>query len=209
MALTRKFLAALGIESEKIDQIVEANAESLADIQDKLAKAKEELKEAKSKADTLPDVQKELDELKAQVEADNKAREGKDYDALKQEFDTYKAEVQEKAVKSAKEKAVRGLLSDMNMSDKGTYMFMEYGYPKISVELDDEGKLKDATAIRQVIKKDFGEYIPKIETKGADTKTPPTDGKGGASAKTREEIMAIKDTTARQQAIAENLELFQ
>ena len=36
MALTRKFLAALGIESEKIDQIVEANAESLADIQDKL-----------------------------------------------------------------------------------------------------------------------------------------------------------------------------
>ena len=209
MALTRKFLAALGIESEKIDQIVEANAESLADIQDKLAKAKEELKEAKSKADTLPDVQKELDELKAQVEADNKAREGKDYDALKQEFDTYKAEVQEKAVKSAKEKAVRGLLSDMNMSDKGTYMFMEYGYPKISVELDDEGKLKDTTAIRQVIKKDFGEYIPKIETKGADTKTPPTDGKGGASAKTREEIMAIKDTTARQQAIAENLELFQ
>ena len=209
MALTRKFLAALGIESEKIDQIVEANSESLADIQDKLAKANAELKEAKSKADTLPEVQKKYDDLLAQVEADKKAREGKDYDALKQEFENYKAEVQEKAVKSAKEKAVRGLLSDMNMSDKGTYMFMEYGYPKISVELDDEGKLKDATAIRQVVKKDFGEYIPKIETKGADTKTPPTDGKGGASAKTKEEIMAIKDTTARQQEIAENLELFQ
>ena len=209
MALTRKFLAALGIESEKIDQIVEANSESLADIQDKLAKANAELKEAKSKADTLPEVQKKYDDLLAQVEADKKAREGKDYDALKQEFENYKAEVQEKAVKSAKEKAVRGLLSDMNMSDKGTYMFMEYGYPKISVELDDEGKLKDATAIRQVVKKDFGEYIPKIETKGADTKTPPTDGKGGASAKTKEEIMAIKNTTARQQEIAENLELFQ
>lgn len=208
MALTRKFLAALGIESEKIDQIVEANAESLADIQDKLAKANAELKEAKSKAETLPEVQKKYDALVKQVEADNKAREGKDYDALKKEYEDYKAEVQEKAVKSAKEKAVRGLLSDMNMSDKGTYMFMEYGYPKISVELDEEGKLKDATAIKQVVKKDFGEYIPKIETKGADTKTPPTDGKGGASAKTREEIMAIKDTTARQQAIAENLELF-
>lgn len=207
MALTRKFLAALGIESEKIDQIVEANAESLADIQDKLAKAKEELKEAKSKADTLPDVQKELDELKAQVEADNKAREGKDYDALKEEFDKYKAEVQEKAVKSAKEKAFRDLLSDMKVSDKGTSMIMKY-MGVSGIELDEDGKLKDATALRKAVKEDWGDYIPTVETKGADTKQPPTDGKGGAGAKTKEEIMAIKDTTARQQAIAENMELF-
>ena len=53
MALTRKFLAALGIESEKIDQIVEANAESLADIQDKLAKANAELKEANKTLATM------------------------------------------------------------------------------------------------------------------------------------------------------------
>jgi hypothetical protein len=208
MALTRKFLAALGIESEKIDQIVEANAESLADIQDKLAKANAELKEAKSKADTLPEVQKKYDDLLAQVEADNKAREGKDYDALKKEYDNYKAEVQEKAVKSAKEKALRDLLSDMKVSDKGTSMIMKY-MGVSGVELDEDGKLKDATAIRKAVKEDWGDYIPKVEEKGADTKQPPTDGKGGASAKTREEIMAIKDTTARQQAIAENLELFQ
>jgi multidrug efflux pump subunit AcrA (membrane-fusion protein) len=208
MALTRKFLAALGIESEKIDQIVEANAESLADIQDKLAKANAELKEAKSKADTLPTVQKELDDLKAQVEADNKAREGKDYDALKKEYDDYKAEVQEKAVKSAKEKALRDLLSDMKVSDKGTSMIMKY-MGVSGIELDEEGKLKDAASIKKAVKEDWSDYIPTVETKGADTKTPPTDGKGGGVAKTREEIMAIKDTTARQEAIAENLELFQ
>jgi len=208
MALTRKFLAALGIESEKIDQIVEANSESLADIQDKLTKANAELKEAKSKADTLPEVQKELNDLKAQVEADKKAREGKDYDALKEEFDNYKAEVQEKAVKSAKEKALRDLLSDMKVSDKGTSMIMKY-MGVSGIELDEEGKLKDAASIKKAVKEDWSDYIPTVETKGADTKTPPTDGKGGGVAKTREEIMAIKDTTARQQAIAENLELFQ
>lgn len=208
MALTRKFLAALGIESEKIDQIVEANAESLADIQDKLAKANAELKEAKSKAETLPEVQKKYDDLLAQVEADNKAREGKDYDALKEEFDKYKAEVQEKAVKSAKEKALRDLLSDMKVSDKGTSMIMKY-MGVSGIELDEEGKLKDAASIKKAVKEDWSDYIPTVETKGADTKTPPTDGKGGGVAKTRDEIMAIKDTTARQQAIAENLELFQ
>lgn len=208
MALTRKFLAALGIESEKIDQIVEANAESLADIQDKLAKANAELKEAKSKAETLPEVQKKYDDLLAQVEADNKAREGKDYDALKKEYEDYKAEVQEKAVKSAKEKALRDLLSDMKVSDKGTSMIMKY-MGVSGIELDEEGKLKDAASIKKAVKEDWSDYIPTVETKGADTKTPPTDGKGGGVAKTREEIMAIKDTTARQQAIAENLELFQ
>lgn len=215
MALTRKFLAALGIESEKIDQIVEANSESLADIQDKLAKANAELKEAKSKADTLPEVQKELNDLKAQVEADKKAREGKDYDALKQEFETYKAEVQEKAVKSAKEKALRDLLSDMKVSDKGTSMIMKY-MGVSGVELDEDGKLKDATAIRKAVKEDWGDYIPKVETKGAETKQPPTDGKEGASALTKADIYKkdergryIMSTDERQQAIAENLELFQ
>jgi len=207
MALTRKFLAALGIESEKIDQIVEANAESLADIQDKLAKANAELKEAKSKADTLPTVQKELDDLKAQVEADNKAREGKDYDALKKEFDDYKAEQEAKATKTAKEKAFRDLLSDMKVSDKGTSMIMKY-MGVSGIELDEEGKLKDATALRKAVKEDWGDYIPTVETKGADTKQPPTDGKGGAGAKTREEIMAIKDSAERQKAIADNPSLF-
>ena len=207
MALTRKFLAALGIESEKIDQIVEANAESLADIQDKLAKANAELKEAKSKADTLPTVQKELDDLKAQVEADSKAREGKDYDALKQEYENYKAEVQEKAVRSAKEKAFRDLLSDMKVSDKGTSMILKY-MGVSGIELDEEGKLKDAAALRKTVKDDWSDYIPKVETKGAETQNPPTDGKGGAGKMTIEDIMKITDRKERQKAIAENPAVF-
>lgn len=206
MALTRKFLAALGIESEKIDQIVEANAESLADIQDKLAKANAELKEAKSKADTLPTVQKELDDLKAQVEADNKAREGKDYDALKKEFDDYKADIQAKAVKSAKEKAFRDLLTDMKVSDKGVSLILKYQGVN-GIELDEDGKLKDAPALRKAVKEDWSDYISTVETKGADTKTP-LGSDSGAGKMTKADIMKIKDTSERQKAIAENPELF-
>ena len=211
MALTRKLLSSMGIEADKIDQIIEAHTETVSGLKQQIADLGDELTKAKetgsAESGRLKDVQKELDDLKAQVEADNKAREGKDYDALKKEYEDYKAEQEAKATKTAKEKAFRDLLSDMKVSDKGTSMIMKY-MGVSGVELDEEGKLKDATALRKAVKEDWGDYIPTVETKGADTKQPPTDGKGGAGAKTREEIMAIKDSAERQKAIADNPSLF-
>ena len=211
LALSRKFLTAMGIGAEQIEQIIEAHTETVtglkqqnADLSDQLAKAKET---GTADSDKLKDVQKKYDDLLAQVEADKKAREGKDYDALKEEFDKYKAEVQEKAVKSAKEKALRDLLSDMKVSDKGTSMIMKY-MGVSGIELDEEGKLKDAASIRKAVKEDWSDYIPKVETKGAETKTPPTGGKGGAGKMTMEDIMKITDRKERQKAIAENPAVF-
>ena len=211
MALTRKLLSSMGIETDKIDQIIEAHTETVSGLKQQIADLGDELTKAKetgsAESGRLKDVQKELDDLKNQVAEDAKAREGKDYDALKKEYEDYKAEVHEKEVKGAKEKAFRGLLSDMNVSEKGTSMILKY-MGVSGIELDEEGKLKDATAIKKAVKEDWGDYIPTVEAKGADTKTPPTDGKGSATTKTKEEIMAIKDATARQKAIAENMELF-
>ena len=211
MALTRKLLTAMGISAEQIEQIIEAHTETVtglkqqnADLSDQLAKAKET---GTADSDKLKDVQKKYDDLLAQVEADNKAREGKDYDALKKEYDDYKADIQAKAVKSAKEKAFRELLTDMKVSDKGIGMILKY-MGVSGIELDEEGKLKDPAALRKSVKEDWSDYIPKVETKGADTQNPPTDGKGGAGGKTKKEIMEIKDTTERQKAIAENPQLF-
>lgn len=211
MALSRRMLSAMGLEADKIEQIIEAHTETvsglkqqIADLGDDLSKAKES---GSADSEKLKEVQKELDDLKKQVEADNKAREGKDYDALKKEFDDYKAEVQEKAVKSAKEKAFRDLLTDMKVSDKGINTILKWQGVS-GIELDEDGKLKDAAVVRKAVKEDWSDYIPAVETKGADTKTPPTDGKGGAGGKTKEEIMKIKDTVERQKAIAENPGVF-
>ena len=144
MALTRKLLTAMGISAEQIEQIIEAHTETVtglkqqnADLSDQLAKAKET---GTADSDKLKDVQKKYDDLLAQVEADNKAREGKDYDALKKEYDDYKADIQAKAVKSAKEKAFRELLTDMKVSDKGIGMILKY-MGVSDIELDEEGKL--------------------------------------------------------------------
>ena len=211
MALSRRMLSAMGLEADKIEQIIEAHTETVTGLKQQITDLGEELSKAKetSTADSgrLKDVQKELDDLKAQVEADNKAREGKDYDALKQEYENYKAEVQEKAVRSAKEKAFRDLLSDMKVSDKGTSMILKY-MGVSGIELDEEGKLKDAAALRKTVKDDWSDYIPKVETKGAETQNPPTDGKGGAGKMTIEDIMKITDRKERQKAIAENPAVF-
>lgn len=211
MALTRKWLATLGIEAEKIDEIISAHAESLEAVKSDRDKYKAEVDDAKSATETksgeLAAVQKELDELKKQVEADAKDREGKDYDKLKEEFDKYKAEQAEKETKAAKEKALKELLSDMKMSDKGVAQVLKWmGVSK--VDLDEDGKIKDAVTLRKSIKEDWGDYIKTEGAQGAHTSTPPNGGGGGGNAKTKAEIMKIKDAKERQQAIAENPSLF-
>ena len=210
MALTRKWLATLGIEAEKIDEIVTANAESIEAVKADRDKYKTEVEKAKSETDTktseLAKVQKELDELKKQVEADAKNREGKDYDKLKAEFDKYKAEQEEKETNATKEKALKELLSDMKMSDKGVAQIMKWmGVGK--VDLDDDGKIKEVATLRKAIKEDGGDYIKTEGAQGADTPTPPTGG-GGGTGKTKAEILKIKDAKERQQAIADNPSLF-
>lgn len=210
MALSRRMLSAMGLEADKIEQIIEAHTETvsglkqqIADLGDDLAKAKES---GTADSDRLKEVQKELDTLKAQVAEDAKSREGKDYDALKKEFDDYKADIQAKAEKSAKEKAFRDLLSDMKVSDKGVSLILKYQGVN-GIELDEDGKLKDAPALRKAVKEDWSDYISTVETKGADTKTPPGSD-SGAGKMTKADIMKIKDTSERQKAIAENPELF-
>lgn len=210
MALSRKYLATLGIEADKIDEIITAHSESIEAVKsdrDKYKAQVDDLNEKISKdAEALKTAQKELSDLKAQVDADAKNREGKDYDALKAEFDTYKKEQEAKAVKSAKESALKELLSDMKMSDRGVKQVLKW-MGVDGFELDENGKIKDASTLRKSIKEDWGDYIQTEGAKGADTPTPP-GGTGGGTGKTKKEIMQIKDAKERQQAIADNPELF-
>ena len=58
MALTRKLLKSMGIEEDKIDQIIDAHAETVDGLKDKL-------KTAEADSEKLKAVQRELDDLKA------------------------------------------------------------------------------------------------------------------------------------------------
>lgn len=205
MSLTRKALSAMGIESEKIDSIINMHTEVTDDLKGQIETLEKEVKEYKANAGKLEATEKELKELKEQVEADAKSREGKDYDKLKEEFDNYKTEIANKEVRTSKEKAYKEILKDAGIPEKHFAKILKYSDID-GVELDDDGKVKGAKDILKAIKEEWSDHIETSDKQGADVATPPAN-KGG-SGKTKEEIMAIKDTAQRQQAMVENPELF-
>ena len=200
MSLTRKMLKAMGIEEEKIDQIIEAHSETV----DALKADRDSYKED---AEKLKDVQKELDDLKAKGDDGWKEK----HDRLKVEFDQYKNDVQEKETKAAKEAAYRAILKDANLSEKGIEKAVKYAdWDKI--ELDADGKLKGANDHIKAVREEWAEYVTTTTTTGAKTSTPPANN-GGAKL-TKAEIYARDEhgryklsTAERQKALAENPDL--
>ena len=102
MALTRKMLKALGIEDDKIEQIIDAHTETVDGLKDKLTKAEAD-------AAKLTDVQKELDGLKAGGDYKKK------FEDEHKAFEDYKKDISAKETRAAKEKAVRGYLESKSI----------------------------------------------------------------------------------------------
>ena len=77
-------------------------------------------------------------------------------------------------------------------------------------ELFADGKIVEGMAKHKAYRvKAKGDLEKQIKDDLMKKNPPPTAQTGNFSYKSKEEIMAIKDTNARQKAIAENLELFQ
>lgn len=196
MALTRKMLKAMGIDDEKIDQIIEAHTETVDALKDERDKFREN-------AEKLPEVQKKLD-------AAQKASSGDEsfevkYNALKEDFEKYKGEVTAKETKGAKEKALKELLKKVGISEKRIGSVVKVTDLE-KIKLDKDGKIADVDALEKSIREEWADFIVTEGEKKPTPETPPTNG--GKTPMTREDIMKIKDTSERQAAIAENLELF-
>ena len=194
MALTRKMLKAMGIEDEKIDQIIDAHTETV----EALKKDRDGYKE---KSERVGDLEAEIETLKD----DSKNKWKTKYDALKEEFDGYKEEENKKAVKATKQDAYKKLLKKAGVSEKRIASVVKVSDID-SLELNDEGNIKGADELEESIKKEWSDFIVKTDERGANTSTPP--GNTGGNKMAKEEILAIKDTAARQKAMYENKELF-
>lgn len=193
MALTRKFLAALGIDADKVDEIISAHAETVDAL-------KAERDNYKTDADKLTAVQNELNELKSKPDDGYKDK----YEKVKKDFDDFKTATENEKTLAAKKTAFTEICKDAGLNEKGVAKAVKYA-DWDSIELDEEGKVKDAKAHIKSLKEEWAEHVTVESVKGAKTPTPPGNTGGG---KTKEEIMSIKDPIARQTAIAENHELF-
>ena len=198
MALTRKFLSALGIEEAKIDEIISAHADTVNAL-------KEQRDGYKADADKLPAVQKALDDLKASQSGEDpyKAK----YEKKAKEFDDYKKGVEAKELKRSKSTAYKQVLKELNASHIDSILKASQSELE-KIELDENGKIKDVDKLKESIKKEWADFIVEEGQQGAKTATPP--GGNGGTARTLKDIYAdkelAKDTTARQKAIAEAIE---
>lgn len=184
--LTRKLLTALGIEDEtKQDEIIAAHTETV----DALKAERDTYKESHEK---LPSVQKELDELKEAAEKNKDNPYKAQYDSLKQEFDDYKADVEAKRLADKKKSAYSELLRKAGIPDKRIGAILRVSQLD-SIELDSDGKLKNAEDLEKNVKDEWKDFIVKEETQGADTPTPPDNSKNnGAGVKSRAALVAAK-----------------
>lgn len=170
MSITRKMLKAMGIEEEKIEQIIEEHAETVNAL-------KQQRDQYKVDAEKLPGVQKELDEYKEAAEKDGESPYKAKYEETQQKFDDYKAEVAAKETKAKKTAAYRKLLKDAKISEKRLDSILKLS-PVDDIELDDKGEIKDAENLKKKIEEEWSDFIVKEETRGAENQNPP-GGSGG------------------------------
>ena len=190
MALTRRALKAMGIEEEKIDEIISMHSETVDGL-------KADVSRYKADAEKLPGVQAELDSLKS-----SGGNWEQQYNNVKKEFDDYKAEQAGKAAKEAKEGAYRNLLKATGVDEKRIESIMKVS--KLDDMEMDGDKLKNQEALAENIKSEWADFIS--SDSGVKVNT---GGKiGGGNPVTKESIMKIKDASQRQKAIAENIGLF-
>lgn len=177
-------MAALGIETDKIDEIIEAHTETVNALKDERNAYKED-------AEKLPGVQKELDELKEAAEKDGENPYKAQYEDLKKEFDDYKADVDAKETKAKKTDAYRKLLKDAKVSEKRIDSILRVSEID-KLELDKDGALKDAETLKKNIETEWADFIVTEGEKGAETHTPPAGGQGGANPPSRAAQLAAK-----------------
>lgn len=197
MALSRKFLAALEIDAEKIDEIIKAHSDTVEAL-------KEERDSFKEKAEKYDKVHNDLEVANRKIEDLSKDDAYKiKYEALKEDFDEYKKNVETEKTNNSKSAAYKQLLKEIGISEKRIDSVARLADLE-KIKLDKDGKIEGSEDLKKSLSEEWSDFIVKDGKEGAGTSTPP-EGNNGVL-KSREEIMKIKDTQERQKAWGEYIQ---
>lgn len=163
MSLTRKALTAMGIEGEKIDQIIELHMETVNGLKDQVSSLKND-------ADKLPSISKELNELKAAQQNPDEYKEK--YEKEHEAFELFKKNIEEEKENSLKVTTFKQLLKENNIREDKMDLILK------TVKLDDLKLNKDKTlenkeALTKSIIQDWSDFIEHTSTKGTNAANPP------------------------------------
>ena len=192
MGFSRSFLKATGLTDEQITAVMEEHVS----VVDGLKAERDKYRDEAGKA---ADLQKQLEEVSSGE--DYKAK----YDKEHADFEAFKKQTAEDAEAAKVRAAYRKLLTDERISEKRLDSIIKVtDFAKM--KLGKDGKLDHEDELRKAINDEWSEFRTTVSERGAKVENPPTTGNGKL---TKEEILKIEDTSARQKAIAENLDLFQ
>ena len=191
MAFKRASLKAIGLSDEQIESVMELHTE----VTDALKKERDGYKD---KADKYDEAQSKLDALEKD---DYKAKYENEHTA----FEKYKKDITAKESLAAKEKACRAYFETKGITGQNLDIAMRGAKEEIgALELDGE-KITDTKSLDALVDGTYKGLRTTTTQQGTQTVTPPANS---GSKMTKEQIFAIKDSAARQKAIAENHELF-
>ena len=159
---------------------------------------KDERDSYKGEADKAADLQKQLDDLA------NGEDFKKKYEDEHKAFEDFKKQTASEAEAAKVRSAYRKLLAGEGISEKRLDAILKVS-DLSKMKLDKDGNLDGVNELKKAINDEWGEFKTTVKEHGAVVEKPLTTGK---ATKTKAEIYAIKDTRERQQAIAENHELF-
>lgn len=160
-------LKAMGIEDEKIDQIIEEHVESIDGL-------KAERDRYKSGAEEAEGLRKQLEEAKAAGEGAGEYEEK--YKAKCKELDDYKAEVAGEKAAAEKRGLYRQLLESAGVDPKRIDTVLKVSdLEGVTVK---DGAIEDADKLTEGIKADWADFIATTTVKGANVAHAPK-GEGG------------------------------
>ena len=173
MALTKakvkEILSAAGVSDDKIgdavDQILNGHGASIDAL-------REELEKYKKEAEQLPEVQKELADLQKKIEDGEKDPYKVKYEAAKEELEAFKTKIETEKTAANKRNLYKELLKAAGVSEKRIEAVLRVSDTD-SLELDDDGKIKDSDKLTETIKTDWADFIETAGETGAKTPTPP------------------------------------
>lgn len=186
MALTRKMLKAMGIEDEKVDQIIEEHVESIDGL-------KAERDRYKAGAEEAEGLRKQLEEAKAAGEGSGEYEEK--YKAAVKNLEDYKAKVEGEKAAAEKRSLYRELLKSAGVDPKRIDTVLKVSdLENVTVK---DGAIEGADKLTEGIKADWADFIATTSTRGAKVSHPPIAG-GGKGAVTAEEFrkMSLRERNA-------------
>lgn len=162
MALTRAMLKGMALTDEQVDAIITEHTSVTSALKDQIREYKED-------AEKLPGVQKELDDLKKDVETNNwESKYNKEHEA----YEKYKTDIEAKEKSTKLKDAYKKLLAECKVGDKHVDSILRVTDFK-DMKLAEDGTFEDADKLKEQITADWAGFISTEGTKGSDVETPP------------------------------------